>query len=111
MKQLILAAALVFTIANHGCKKDLCIPSCIQSKIDIEKNNPSWPVSQVDEYTFQGKPVYLFNDGSWIADGGTTVYDANCNQLCFLGGIGGLTTCNGVKFADSATFKRTIWKR
>lgn len=67
--------------------------------------------SQVDEYTFQGKTVYVLIDDPKIADGGIHVIDANCNELCFLGGIAAFTTCNGEKFFEKAVFKRTIWKR
>jgi len=113
MKKLVLLLVVVTTLPGvMGCKKKLSdVPCCIDSKIEQFKNNPHSITTQVDEYFYQGKNVYLLTDGSIILDGGFTVLDANCNQLCFLGGIGGFTMCNGDNFFEKATFKRTLWKR
>jgi hypothetical protein len=107
-----IAIVLFFTAFSfQSCTKN-AIPSCIQSTIDQNKNSSDWHVGKVDEYSFQGKPVYAFiDDPLRITDGGATIYDAKCNSLCFIGGIGGLTSCNGEKFSEKAVYRRTIWKR
>jgi hypothetical protein len=104
---------LITFIAIQACRKKVCVSSdCIQAKIEQHKNNPQSYTSQVDEYTFQGRTVYAFiDDPQKITDGGMVIMDGNCNQICFLGGIGGLTTCSGEKFNEKAVFIRTIWKR
>ncbi len=103
---ILIAAGLTF----QSCSKHMA-PGCVREKIEQYKSQPEGMKSQVDEYVFQGKTVYVLIDDRKIADGGIDVIDANCNQLCFLGGIAGFTTCNGEKFFETAVFKRTIWKR
>jgi len=71
-------------------------------------------IGRVEEYLFQGKLVYAFQpDETKIADGSTTVKDADCNILCHIGGFGGpsVNLCNGENFFQLAVLKRTIWKK
>jgi len=110
MKKIIVFTILVAGLILQGCTKCI-LPTCVQQKINQYKAEPDGMKSQVDEYIFQGKTVYVLMDNPRIADGGIDVIDANCNQLCFLGGIAGFTTCNGDNFFKKATFKKTIWKR
>ncbi|HEX6914429.1 MAG TPA: hypothetical protein VF145_04270, partial [Chitinophagaceae bacterium] len=103
---------MAFTLlAAPGCRKSLEVSRCIQAKINEVATNPASIIVRVDEYVFKGQTVYLFADSPEIADCGATVYDRDCNQLCFLGGIAGLVDCQGLRFGDHAVFKRTLWSR
>jgi len=99
-------------IFSSGCKKSGCSETtdCVQAAIKQFKSSSTACShgASIKEYTFQGKKVYVYTDGNCIADGGSTVTDANCNYLGFLGGIGGMTKINGEDFS-SAVYQRTLW--
>lgn len=104
---LILTALLIFS----SCKKDSKTPACIDHKVNEFKNTISCNVgSNVKQYEFQTKLVYVFDPGTCGADMTSEVLDENCNTLGFLGGIAGNTKINGEEF-DHAKFKRIIWIR
>jgi hypothetical protein len=106
-----------FFLLMISCKRpDIAsnIPPCIYKEITDHKNDSTWYTGNVEEYSFQDKIVYAFNpDNRRIADGATIIKDKNCNVLCSLGGFGGpqINKCNGENFWQSATLKRTIWKK
>lgn len=90
------------------------IPPCIYKEIAGNKSDPRWYTGSIQEYLFEGKIVYAFNpDNKIIADGATVIKDKNCNTLCSLGGFGGpkINMCSGENFWQTATLKRTIWKK
>jgi len=93
----------------NSCKKSVCVSDCIQSKLDQFIPTVHFGGASVKEYGFQGKSVYVFDNGSMIVDGAALVYNANCDYLGALGGIGGLTKINGVDFYSNASYKRTLW--
>jgi len=96
----------------HGIASDT--PRCIYDEIANNQKNDNWMVGSVEEYLFQNKMVYAFQpDEKKIADGATTVKDANCNTLCHVGGFGGpsINLCNGENFFQLAVLQRTIWKK
>jgi len=66
--------------------------------------------SSVISYKFQGMEVYAFADGICISDGGIQVLDEDCEQLCYLGGIGSLEDCGGVNFFEIAEEIEVIWE-
>jgi hypothetical protein len=116
MKKLIYTAMITVVITlSFSCKKS-CFPantpSCIRDAIKAEKDNPQSTVTQVDEYLFQGRLVYGFDNGM-IADGGMDIKDGSCNTLCHVGGFGGpgADMCNGEHFFQVAELKRNIWKK
>ena len=63
----------------------------------------------MDEYQFQGQPVYLFEPGTCGADMPIYVLDAQCDTLGFLGGFAGFTKIQGLDFASNSSFQGTIW--
>lgn len=97
-----------------GCHKNVIpadIPEPIKAKIEVFRtSNLLCDNASVNEHLFQNARVYSFSDGTCVADGGSSIYDAKGNSLCYLGGLIGNTTCNGESFSK-ATFLRTIWKK
>jgi hypothetical protein len=108
----ILLSLIVSACHNHDIASG--IPKCIYKEINTNSKSTDWMTGVVKEYEFQGKLVYAFEpDTRKIADGATTIKDANCNKLCNVGGFGGLAInqCNGDNFFKTAVYKRTIWEK
>jgi len=90
------------------------VPRCIHDEIVHNQSNKDWMTGRVEEYQFQNNLVYAFQpDEKKIADGATTIKDADCNIICHVGGFGGpsVNLCNGENFFKLAVLKRTIWKK
>ena len=111
MKNFLKIIMLAGTLLILGCSDiEEDVPQCIKDKIESlpEDDCPDG----MDEYMFNGKIVYIFTmEENRCADFGSMVYDEDCNELCFIGGIASLSECEGVDFYDNATLVRTIWKR
>ena len=67
--------------------------------------------AKVDEYLFQNKTVFVFEEGTCLRDGISSVYDSSCQLLGSLGGFTGNLKIHGVNFSETAVFQRTIWKK
>ncbi|HRG58759.1 MAG TPA: hypothetical protein PK323_07335 [Bacteroidia bacterium] len=94
-----------------ACKKKGENPQCIDAKINEFNHIISCNQgSNVKEYKFQSKRVFVFDPGNCGADMTSEVIDENCNSLGFLGGIAGNNTINGESF-DNAKYVKTIWSR
>lgn len=102
---------LFFIVLLTSCKKSDPVSACIESKISEFKASGSAcdHGASVKEYRFQGKLVYVFDQGNCIADGGAVVRDRDCNIIGWLGGFVGNVVINGVDFYDHAEYKRTVW--
>lgn len=90
------------------------IPNCIYKEISKKSKDPNWETGSVKEYLFQNKLVYSFDpDIAKIADGASTIKDADCNTMCSIGGFAGqaVNQCNGENFFKMAVLKRTIWQK
>lgn len=118
MKGTLIIAFCILSILSISCKSSREIaagtPRCIYNEIAHNQNNKDWMIGRVEEYQFQNKLVYAFQpDEKSIADGATTIKDADCNILCHVGGFGGpsVNLCNGENFFKTAVLKRTIWKK
>jgi hypothetical protein len=110
IRNIILFGTLVFTLFS-SCKKQNENPACIDSKVEEFKFIISCSVgSNVKEYEFQSKRVFVFDPGTCGADMTSEVLDENCNSLGFLGGIAGNTKINGEDF-NNAKLKRTVWSK
>lgn len=110
----ILALLLVFTMCHpkanqtkqSGENQDACLKKAIDvfSKTECDKN------PNVKEYTFQDKPVFVFDPGQCGADMTSEVLDKNCKSLGFLGGFTGNFKINGEDFSH-AVFVKTVWEK
>lgn len=112
MKSLIFL--VLIQVPFYGCEnseiaKDT--PECLKRAIkDFAKASPSCSNATVEEYTFQGATVYVFQPGTCGADLSADVLDSECNNLGFLGGFIGNTKINGEEFSK-AIFKKTVWRK
>ena len=98
--------------SSHGIAAGL--PHCINDEIAQNRKKEDWMIGRVEEYQFQNRLVYAFQpDEKKIADGATTIKDADCNTICHIGGFGGpsVNLCNGENFFQLAVLKRTVWKK
>jgi hypothetical protein len=78
--KIILLILAVLPLINCGKSKNE-IPLCISQRIEQIKAQPKWnPPAEVNEYTYQGKKVYLFT--SDCCDQYIMLYDGSCNYLC-----------------------------
>jgi hypothetical protein len=105
---------LLIATSCHNPEIASGIPKCIYKEINQNSRNADWMVGSIKEYQFQEKLVYAFEpDTRRIADGATTIKDANCTTLCNVGGFGGMAInqCNGGNFFKEAVYKRTIWEK
>ncbi len=84
-------------------------PACLPAALDAFQTWCCASSAHVDEYQFQGQPVYLFEPGTCGADMPTYVLDAQCDTLGFLGGFAGFTQIQGLDFASNSSFQGTIW--
>lgn len=83
-------------------------PECIKQQVYEFGRYPDCSESSVDEYTFYNKKVFVFSNMACGNDLAAVVYDDQCRQLGFLGGLSGNTIIGGKPF-DSAVFIRNIW--
>jgi hypothetical protein len=85
--------------------------NCIEAKINSFNKDPFICAdARVDEYSFQGKTVYVFYIGTCAIDGVSGVIDSDCIGLGRLGGLTGNTIINGEEFSNAA-FIRNIWTK
>lgn len=110
MKNLFLISFCVSCVLLSSCAMNFPqgTPSCIEHKINEEKSEYC-DGAVVKQYKFNGRDVFVFETQTCYADGGAQVLDAECNTVCLLGGIAGLTDCEGIDFEDNAEYLKTIW--
>jgi hypothetical protein len=113
MKKLIF---LLFIITQLSCEKiELSdgTPECITNSIKKSiKNSFSCKdkKDKVDEYSFQGRLVYVFYFGQCGNDIPYEVVDSECEVIGSLGGFTGNDQINGESFSN-AKFVRTVWEK
>ena len=101
---------IVFGIVLNGsCSKSdqPLIPTCISELIRVQKES----ISEVYQYTFQGKKVFEFVPQGTCCDLANTIYSENCIMLCSLFGITGNQICQSDTFYLKATDKVQVWKK
>jgi hypothetical protein len=109
MKFILLLLALPLMNEKCASKADT-IPACIQQKIDQIKKEPKWnPPAEVNEYTYNGKKVYLFS--SPCCDQYNNLYDSDCNLICApTGGYTGKGDQKCLDFSEKAKHVKLVWK-
>ncbi len=95
-----------------GCEKtDSDCPDCIKHSIrDFARSHICNSGAKVGKYLFQGNYVYVFSPGTCGADMGAAVYNENCEEIGFLGGIAGNRIINNVDFYQVAVFQKKVWE-
>lgn len=104
---LLLGLSVLFT----GCDKyDFPeeMPACLQ---EVAKETVKYSKKQqiyISKGQFNGRTVYtimvVVN-----ADGGYSVYDSDCNNICNISYAWGLTECEGISFGDNFEDMEVIW--
>ena len=108
-----LAAILAFSATIFSCQKEKISPDVakpVRKHIEAFNENAICNDAHVDEYKFQDKLVYVFEQGTCGADMTSTVENSDGKALGSLGGITGNTMINGENFS-TATFIRTVWNK
>lgn len=106
----LLALAIMLAIS---CSKEPEIPECMQTIIDDYKKDikDGCPYAySLKEYIYHDRTVYAFDKGECFLDLGIIIMDADCNELCTLGTVVGLTKCEGEDFFKNAKEVKTLWK-
>lgn len=109
----ILFFSILSIAVNCSCNKldiEKGTPKCVENMIKDYDKSSACDDAKVLEYSFQGNTVYTFEPGTCMDDEQTTVINANCDELGYLGGIDGNQIINGENFS-SAKFLRTIWEK
>ncbi len=107
MKQFLLLVLISILTFSSCQKKDI---DCLTVLINDFEKHASCSESKVDEFDFNGKKVYLFNNSFCCCDYASDVYDSECKLLGFIGGIAGNSIIEGEDFT-SAKYVKTIWKK
>lgn len=111
-KRLIVFLSITLLLSScfkHKIAKD--VPRCIKTKIVKFDESEACEGAHVDEYTFQGGAVFLFNVGyCGSSDISAEVVDSKGKAIGFLWGLAGNNIINGESFYK-ATFVRTVWKK
>ena len=110
MKYIIILLAIPFLSASE-CSPKKGTPACVQNIIDegLKHTPPDGP-TQVDEYEYQGKRVFLFTMP--CCDQYNSLYDLNCNVICApSGGITGKGDGKCPDFQTNAKHIAVIWKK
>jgi hypothetical protein len=112
MNKLVLVILTIVATTISSCQLDIehGTPGCIQAKIKdfSDKGIQCETGKSVNKYSFQGMTVYVFEPGICGSDMAADVFDSNCNNLGFLGGIAGNTEINEEDFSN-AVFIETVW--
>jgi hypothetical protein len=110
MKKILIVCLLFLTFTCNKENVSADVPKPVEKEINKFSENSACDDAHVDEYSFQDKTVYVFDEGTCGADMMSSVMDSDGKTIGSLGGITGNTTVNGEQF-DSAIFKRTVWKK
>ena len=113
MNKIISGLLVSIMAALSSCQLDIepGTPGCIQTKIkDFNSTDiPCETGKAVKKYEFQDMIVYVFEPGTCGSDMAADVFDSDCNNLGFLGGIAGNSQINGEDFS-TATFIEIVWE-
>jgi hypothetical protein len=110
MKYIVIILFFPLLFSAQCSKQKNEIPSCIQQKIEGIKSHPKGSdASEINEYIYHGKHVYLFN--SPCCDMYNPLLDDNCNNICApTGGIAGGGDGKCSDFNSNAKFVKLVWK-
>lgn len=104
---------MISVIAAAACNKIELpegVPSCVEDKIRRLQRESCPSVGAVYQYEFQGETVYVFNPKLCGSDLLSEVTNEACETVCILGGVAGVSVCNGDSFYTIAKNERLIWR-
>ncbi len=83
-------------------------PDCVKDKITQETKDHTC-LSNVYEYDYQDKKVYLFMHD--CPDAGDILYNSECTIICTIGGISGEIHGPCSDFEQQRLNERSVWER
>lgn len=84
------------------------IPDCVDTLLDDFKTT-ACVGGDLTKWDFNGREVYCFFPGTCISDAQAEIYDEDCNPVCTLFGIAGITECEGIEWNDNAVFLELVY--
>lgn len=106
---LFLLAGILLALAS--CKRsDEPEPAGITQRISAFRNYACYG-GTVTRYDFNGGQVFVFADSCGWPDAGYAVTDINGRDVCYLGGYGGLATCQGIRFDSNARNPSRVFQK
>ncbi|MFA6150070.1 MAG: hypothetical protein WC716_02035 [Chitinophagaceae bacterium] len=116
MKTKILPLAIICmyfgSCSKEATKTKEGIPDCLNTTlIKIRSGFATCPTgAALQQYSLNGKTVYLYEPGNCVSDANKTIIDSNCNEVGWYGGgWGGQTKVYGDDFIN-AVYVKTIWE-
>lgn len=113
MKNLVAAILILAFSSCEGLLHCENNQKCINEEIEAfqkEMKETCESGAEIIKYEFQDEIVYAFFVGSCISDGGTRILDEECNEICLLGTIVGITDCRDEPFENAKELKK-IWQQ
>lgn len=102
---LLLGAVVCFTACSDDTDE---LPACHEDKIEEFRAVACPGSGDLTTWEFRNRLVYCYATGTCISDAYAEIYDEDCNLLCTLGGIGGLSLCEGVDWDSNAVRQGTV---
>ena len=112
MRIQILFLLAVFTIGLSCTKVDLYRSYCINQRIKEYKKDHDCDGARISSWHYLGRTVYVFDPGTCavVSDEPKSLFDKDCQLICYIGGWAATEECEGDKFYNKAIYKVTIWK-
>ena len=112
MRFLVFMLLLSFLSCEKSVHSDKDYTDCIYDKVEEfkeEMNQTCAGGSSVKVYKFQSINVFVFERGNCFNDYGIEVYNEDCEIICTLGTLLGITKCQGEEFATAEEID-VLWK-
>jgi len=109
-KQFLFILLSAFLCGCKSAEKVEQTPKAIVMEINRFSASSSCKDASVKQMEFQGKPVFLFEEGTCVTDKESRVLDKNGKLLGQLGGFAGNTTILGDDFSK-AVFQKELWRK
>lgn len=85
-------------------------PECVETRLTTFQDTETCDGDNLTSWDFQGDKVYCFSyAGCGLVAARAEIFDKDCTLLCTLGD--GLTTCQGIPWAENASNEIEIWSR
>lgn len=110
MRQLFIGLLLITVCSCSKNSESSIVPECLDELvIEFQETWAGCENASIERIRFNDKELIAFNDGICITDGASSIYE-ECNLLCTLGTIAGLSECDGVNFFQAdVEILETIW--
>jgi hypothetical protein len=90
---------------------DVELPVCMEPIFEDYKVIACKGSGDLTTWMFNGELVYCFVYGDCISDSGAYIYNDQCVELCYLGGLLGNTECQGLDWDSNAVYVATLYEQ